>query len=411
MNICVVLKSYRPDAMGGAERNAERLMLKFASAGHHVTLLAPRSRWSAPREEQCEGIHIQRVDSLLPLLGLARGIKRAVWNPRARENAPSSTATPRAHDALAGPVHCTVIRGFQRALTRMNPVPDILHIHETSWLAGVAAEWAASRTIPVICKEATQPPLLPIPEFIPNAGHWADWRLRCDLYVATTGPMRAALQENGLPADRTVLIPNGVPIPETAADPGLHRSVLCLANFHQGAEWKGFDTLIRAWSRVARTHPDAVLQFAGAGDAGSFRRLAETCGCADSVRFLAFQAQPESLYRSSAMLVLPSRREGLSNALLEAQSWGLPAVVSDIPGNRAVVEDGVNGIVTPVADEERLAAGISALLDDTDLRRRLGASGRVRIQREFSIDQVSAHWLDASTRLLRVRAARLDPAR
>ena len=128
----------------------------------------------------------------------------------------------------------------------------------------------------------------------------------------------------------------------------------------------------------------------GGGDARPWEEYAAKLGIGDSVRFPGESRDVDSSYRQAAVFVLPSKCEGMSNALLEAQSWGIPAVVSDIPGNRAVIEDGVNGIVFPVGDAQRLAAGIVRLLDSPTERQAMGHAGRRRMVQEFSIDTVAA---------------------
>ena len=67
----------------------------------------------------------------------------------------------------------------------------------------------------------------------------------------------------------------------------------------------------------------------------------------------------------------------------------MPAVVSDIPGNRAVVVDGETGLVGPAGDAEALAHALIRLLSDPDLRRRLGAAARRRMETEFGIAAVA----------------------
>jgi glycosyltransferase involved in cell wall biosynthesis len=79
----------------------------------------------------------------------------------------------------------------------------------------------------------------------------------------------------------------------------------------------------------------------------------------------------------------------MSNSLLEAQSWGLACVVSDVPGNRAVVEDGLNGLVVPAGDEQALARAILRLLADERLREELGRNARQRMISRFSIGGVA----------------------
>ena len=92
---------------------------------------------------------------------------------------------------------------------------------------------------------------------------------------------------------------------------------------------------------------------------------------------------------SKAHLVcLPSYREGLSKALLEAMACGKPCVTSDVPGCRDVVRHGDNGLLVPAQNAGALAKAIKQLLDDPEARLRMGARGRERAVAEFSQDRV-----------------------
>jgi glycosyltransferase involved in cell wall biosynthesis len=84
------------------------------------------------------------------------------------------------------------------------------------------------------------------------------------------------------------------------------------------------------------------------------------------------------------LVCLPSYREGMPKVLLEAMACGRAVVTSDAPGCRDCVRDGDNGLLVPVKDVEALAAAIRRLLDDPDLRRRMGARGRERAVNEFA---------------------------
>jgi glycosyltransferase involved in cell wall biosynthesis len=139
---------------------------------------------------------------------------------------------------------------------------------------------------------------------------------------------------------------------------------------------------------VAPRHPGAELHIAGDGDPAPWRAMAERLGCAGSVRLLGRIRNVGPLYDEAQIFCLPSRVEGISNALLEAQSRGAACVVSDIRANLAVVEDGVNGVVVPVGDAEALAEAVSALLADPARRQRLGAAAVERIRRQFEIGAV-----------------------
>lgn len=90
------------------------------------------------------------------------------------------------------------------------------------------------------------------------------------------------------------------------------------------------------------------------------------------------------------IVCLPSYREGMPKALLEAMACGLPCVTTDAPGCRDCVADGDNGLVVPVKDAGALAAAIGRLLDDPALRARMGRRGRERAVQEFSSGKIIA---------------------
>ena len=81
---------------------------------------------------------------------------------------------------------------------------------------------------------------------------------------------------------------------------------------------------------------------------------------------------------------MPSRREGLPKALLEAASLGRPLVATDVPGCRDVAVDGETGLLVPVDDANALASAIETLVRDPGLRAKLGAAGRRRVEKLFS---------------------------
>jgi len=88
------------------------------------------------------------------------------------------------------------------------------------------------------------------------------------------------------------------------------------------------------------------------------------------------------------IVCLPSYREGLPKALLEAASAGLPIVTTDTPGCREVVDDGVNGFLVPPQNTTLLAERLIELIENPDLRSQFGKAGREKVLNEFSVDKV-----------------------
>ncbi|MBU1616093.1 glycosyltransferase, partial [bacterium] len=85
---------------------------------------------------------------------------------------------------------------------------------------------------------------------------------------------------------------------------------------------------------------------------------------------------------------LSSLFEGLPRAIMEAMSASLPVVATDVGGVSELVQDGVTGILVPPGDGEAMASGIRRLLQDPDLRERMGASGLKKIRQEFSFERM-----------------------
>jgi glycosyltransferase involved in cell wall biosynthesis len=96
------------------------------------------------------------------------------------------------------------------------------------------------------------------------------------------------------------------------------------------------------------------------------------------------------LWARAHVAVLPSRREGLPLSLLEAAACGRALVATDVPGCRAIVVDGENGLLVPVDDPNALANAIQRLTDDPQLRERFALAARRRAVELFSADRVGS---------------------
>jgi glycosyltransferase involved in cell wall biosynthesis len=99
------------------------------------------------------------------------------------------------------------------------------------------------------------------------------------------------------------------------------------------------------------------------------------------------------VFEKAHIVCLPSYREGLPKALIEAAAAGLPIVTTDVPGCREVVTDGVHGLCVPARDAGALAVALAKLVADPVLRARMGAAARVRAEAEFGLDAVIAQTL------------------
>jgi glycosyltransferase involved in cell wall biosynthesis len=126
--------------------------------------------------------------------------------------------------------------------------------------------------------------------------------------------------------------------------------------------------------------------------------LARECNIAVDFRNKVPDAELHVAFLTSDVLVLPSiidargDTEGLGVALLDAMSYGIPAIASRVGGIPDIIEDGVSGLLVPPADPQALAEAIERVARDPAFARRLADAGRERLRTHFSWDVITAKW-------------------
>lgn len=395
MRIAMLIWSYWPGHEGGAERQCRKVVEQVTGKVIDFIILTSWFSVHALPQETVEGGQVVRLGALAPFeTMLQRNLIRVLntfFNNRDARNQSDFRIRAILFWLMLPVVWCSrllFILALFRWFASNSGEVDVIHVHETSWLAGVAA-WIGERyRLPVLAKTATVPALPKIGYDVPLRGLWHNLRKKC-YFIAQYEGLVNDLIAQGITQERIFTLPNGVIIPEKSAQPKQLGAVIYVGNFTQGAHWKAFDILIQAWSKVHRKIPAARLDMLGGGNISQWNNLLESLGCEKSVRFVGTVTDLSLYYEKSCLFVLPSRVEGISNALLEAQSYGLPCVVSNIPGNLAVVQDGVNGIVVPVGDADALANAIIRLIDDPELRIKLGRAARRTVSENFSLVSVT----------------------
>ncbi|MDC2984970.1 glycosyltransferase [bacterium] len=157
---------------------------------------------------------------------------------------------------------------------------------------------------------------------------------------------------------------------------------------------KGIDVLIRAYASLPKSlRRDWPLTIAGDGpERPALEKLVNQLLPSGQVQFLGFHDKPMSLHRSSAVFVLPSRFEGMPNALLEAMGSGMAVVVSDAsPGPLEVVVDGETGLVFKSQDVHALSLAMTKLALSQPLRSRLGTAASFLMLKQ-SWDALDHEW-------------------
>ncbi len=166
------------------------------------------------------------------------------------------------------------------------------------------------------------------------------------------------------------------------------RLVGCVAARMDGL--KGQETLLHALSLLPASTPPVTLLLAGDGDR---RQEWETLACSlglteEQVRFLGFRADVPDLLSASDFFVLPSYSEGLPLSVLEAMSHGLPVIASEVGGVPEVLCSAQEGLLVPPRDPAALADALDTLLQNSELRRRMGVAGAARVKSAFSFDRM-----------------------
>jgi len=164
---------------------------------------------------------------------------------------------------------------------------------------------------------------------------------------------------------------------------------------------KRLDRVLYAFHHLLQSHPDARLLIVGPYDleARIPRQAKETIGelliktgISDSqIQFVGEQEETQDFYNQGDVFVLTSDSEGFPLVLGEAGSYGLPAVIVDIPGLEDIIAHGENGFIVPQDDMRAMAEKISTLFDDEELLKRMSRNAREMVGR-YSIDQVGPRW-------------------
>jgi glycosyltransferase involved in cell wall biosynthesis len=178
------------------------------------------------------------------------------------------------------------------------------------------------------------------------------------------GPDGGRREQLGIPADATV--------------------AAFVATLDRAHHFKRLDVAIEAVARTDGVH----LIVAGAGELlDGFRADASAAGAGDRVHFLGAVPHaelPEVLRAADLFLLTTEPPESFGIVVIEAMACGLPAIASDYPGVRAVVDDGETGIVVARNEPAAVSAALERLAADPELRAAMGGAGRAKAEARWS---------------------------
>ena len=234
----------------------------------------------------------------------------------------------------------------------------------------------------LVISERNDPALQRLPYPWPKLQRWL-WSRADSITANTQGVLEGLRRQHRALADRLLLLPNPLPSVSTTPSPLARDAKTCFLAVCRLVPQKGMDLLIAAYAELSPAlRADWPLCLVGDGpQRPALEHQVEALQLGDSVVFMGFQADPSSFLQRDAIFLLPSRFEGMPNALLEAMAAGLPVVVSDAsPGPLEVVRHEDNGLVVAVENVQALTAAMRALVEDAPARSSLGASAQLTLQ-------------------------------
>jgi glycosyltransferase involved in cell wall biosynthesis len=262
---------------------------------------------------------------------------------------------------------------------------DVVNSHATGDRRALTLlRWRGRLKQPFVVTRRTMP--LTLPPAIIAVG------LTADRTIAVSTAVARALRRRLHPGGRLRIVPNGIDLERVEAQPS--HQVLADAHAVLGdsgrpvvlvvARRKDQHILLRALPALERPvtvtfvgiRPDAELEAAQAAVPDRHR-----------VVFVPFTEPPRALafYRFATIAALPSRIEGLSQALLEAMSLGVPVIASAAGGNPELVNPGETGLLVPPLDPAAWTRALERMLGDAEFRARVARTGRDLVRREFTL--------------------------
>jgi glycosyltransferase involved in cell wall biosynthesis len=365
--------------IGGVEQQMRQMAGRMRAAGNEVIIVTYRIHPHWKRYEVIDGVPVYRTGGLF-----IKGKLRRRW-------------------ALATlPLLWELIRQRHRY--------DLIHVHsmlEAGFVAVVAGKLLNKPVVGIMGNAGETSEFRVLPRHDGLIGSWMSRIIRRSRAViaATSSDVVEDLHTFQVSNDRIRRIPYGVdvhkfnatarvPRPESAYAP----TCICVARL---VYYKGHDVLLRAWQQVKQVFPGARLQLLGTGELmDSLKEQARQLGVDDVVEFVGETHDVAGYAARADMFVLPSRSEGLPNALLEAMSAGLPCVATWVSGSKDVIINGVTGLIVQPEDVMALANALLQFMAYPQFARECGQRARAFIEERYSFESVISQYYQLYAQML-----------
>lgn len=227
---------------------------------------------------------------------------------------------------------------------------------------------------------------------------FSQWRIRNWAYkkaeklVLQTTDMKECFPE-GL-RKKAVVIPN--PVAEGMPEPFQGERKKQVVSVARLQPQKNHKLLLDAFADFAKEYPEYELHLFGVGELEeALRRQAKQLEIEQKVMFRGFSSNVKEEIRDSAMFVLSSDYEGISNSMIEALAMGVPVISTDCPvgGSRTYIENNVSGILTPVGDAKALSEAMKRVAGDPALASKLSLNG-AKVKETYKLKKIADRFLD-----------------
>lgn len=365
MRILTVIQHFYP-ALAGAEKFGQALAEAFRAEGHESIVVTGRWERSWKRQETINGLRVYR---------------HSVWwlgGKRQRR--------------FAGISYMVVLFLF---LIRHRSMYDVILVHQAqkSAFVSVLAGRLLRKPVAVIVHCAGRFGDLQVmrsSEYGFYTQYMIDAIKKSDAFVAICTDIKTELEAEGF--HRVHMIHDGI-VPWKTADRRDYSSATRLVTLARLHPQKGMDILIRGLA-LLRGGRSWTLEVCGEGpERDRLETLASQLGLSHRITFRGLVRNIEDVLDRSDIFVLPSRGEGMGVALLEAMYAGLPCIVTRVSGFVDIVTHDVNGYLVEPEDPAAVAAALDRMMEDEDLRRRLGTAGHSTICERFTLASTAHQYL------------------
>ena len=382
IKVCMLISYFYP-VIGGAEQQAFQLSNHLLAKGIDVSVLTSQQP-NCKKYELVDNVPVNRVHIL-----------------KKKEHTQSFLTS------------LSLFFSFSFFLIKNRKKYDIIHAHQlyiSAFTASVIGRLLGKKTLAKIASTGLAGEMYNLSKTF--LGRFMKKQiLKLNFVIATSKGAMDELKQNGFKTNQILYIPNGVDTIRFSSVNTIQKKKLrkklslpinkkILLFTGRTAKKKRVDLILKAFSKIEKKRDDVFLLVVG--EKQNFKVLNEIIK-EEKIKNIHFTGKVNNVdeyLKSSDIYILPSVSEGLSNALLEAMSCGLPCIVTKIPGNVDLVKDGETGLLVNVDSSEEIFVRANKLLESPSLMELLSINAKNHIQQNHSFEKTTAKYVELYNFLL-----------